>query len=44
MNDLQAPWIGYDNDYWDEEETEYDEDIECESRRDMRYEDEEEYT
>jgi hypothetical protein len=39
--DLQAPWIGYDSDYLDEqEEMEYDEDFEYESRRDMELEDE----
>jgi hypothetical protein len=40
MKDFQAPWIGYGADYFDEEETDYDEDFEYESRRDMRYEDE----
>ena len=38
--DLQAPWIGYAKDYWDEDEIEYDEDFEYESRRDMEVEDE----
>ena len=46
--DLEAPWIGYSNDYWDDEDeeeldtenTEYDEDFEYESRRDMEWEDE----
>lgn len=36
--DLQAPWIGYPEDYWDEEETEYDEDFEYESWRDRELE------
>ena len=35
--DLQAPFIGYASDYWDDEETEYDEDFEYESRRDMEW-------
>lgn len=38
--DLQAPWIGYDEDYWEEDELEFDEDFEYESRRDMEVEDE----
>lgn len=40
MDDLQANWIGYASDYWDEEESEYDEDFAYESRRDMELEDE----
>ena len=38
--DLQASWIDKPPDYYDEEETEYDEDFEYESRRDMELEDE----
>ena len=40
MRDLQAPWIGSPPNYWDEEETEYDEDFEYETQRDMGVEDE----
>ena len=38
--DLQAPWIGYSEDYWDEEneETEFDEDFLYERQRDMELE------
>lgn len=39
--DLQASWIGFAPDYWDEEEVEDDEDFEYERRRDMELEDEE---
>lgn len=37
--DFQASWIGFPKDFWDdEEETEFDEDFEYESRRDMQIE------
>lgn len=40
IENLQAPWIGYAEDYWGEEEVEDDEDLERERRRDMELEDE----